>query len=137
MAPGTVAGGGSVEADRAGTGPEQGGGGGGVEDRARAALCQPGHGGAARGARPGKVGQGERAQRARRDGVGDGDGRAGASQGVRQLGVGGAQPGGRAERDDQDVHPQVTAPLVGSGWMALKPGVRCSAIGWIGEVGRT
>ncbi len=78
---------------------------------------------------------------------GEDDGRTGATQRGSKLGVGGTQTGGRAERDDQDVHPpiaraqveghQVTAPLVGSGRRALKPGVRCRAIGCIGEVRRT
>ena len=156
-------------------------------------LGQSSHSGAASGARPGEVGEGERAHRSRLCGGDQRDGRSGAAQGVGELGIGGAQPGGRAERDDQDVHPiavpndrtlrrdrslrhdrtlrwiavcaptepcasagaadtaisrsgpgrhgnpptgrgalgghQVTEPFVVSGRSALKPGVRCSAMG--------
>ena len=133
---------------------------------------QAGNGDAASGQSPGEVGEGERAHPARRRGGEERDRRTGAAQGAGELGVGGAQPRGGAERDDQDVHGrgvrerhglhcpgrrarahdgrdgeggppikllgigahQVTAPLVGSGRRALKPGVRCRAIGWIGGV---
>ena len=81
----------------------------------------PGGRGAAGGARPGEVGQRERADVALPGGRDELHARAGPLERVAQLGVGGPQPGRRAERDEQDVdrghagdRAMLTRPVTGT-----------------------
>jgi len=66
-------------------------------------LVERGAGGRAGGPRPHEVGQRERADVALRRRRGDRHARPGPFEGAAQLGVGGAQPGRRAEGEQEDV----------------------------------
>ena len=131
-----------------GRGPEQRGGRRRVEHRPGPQLGERAQRGRPRGTRPGEVGEHQRAQLPRALGAGERNARAGPAQRAGELIVGAAQARGRAERDDQHVEravpsggrrrdAQVTAPFTPSTRLALKPGVRSSAIGRSGEVRRT
>ncbi len=62
-----------------------------------------GAGGRPRGPRPHEVGQRERADVALRRRRGDRHARSGPVEGAAQFGIRGAQPGRRAERDEEDI----------------------------------